>query len=82
MAGEARRPPMPTSTLHLHPPPPPQAAFYHAINENTPGPTARSVAATPGEAPLMAALGEADSPEDASLQLALRLQQAREPSPL
>ena len=57
-----------------------QAAFYHAINENTPGPTARSVAATPGEAPLMAALGEAESPEDASLQLALRLQQAREPS--
>lgn len=59
-----------------------QAAFYHAINENTPGPTARSVAATPGEAPLMAALGEAESPEDASLQLALRLQQAREPSSL
>ena len=57
-----------------------QAAFYHAINENTPGPTARSVADTPGEAPLMAALGEAESPEDASLQLALRLQQAREPS--
>ena len=74
--------PTSTSTLHLHPPPPPQAAFYHAINENTPGPTARSVAATPGEAPLMAALGEADSPEDASLQLALRLQQAREPSSL
>ena len=56
-----------------------QAAFYHAINENTPGPTARSMAATPGEAPLMAALGDAGSPEDASLQLALRLQQAHEP---
>ena len=58
-----------------------QAAFYHAINENTPGPTARSVAATPAEAPLMASLGEAGSPEDASLQLALRLQQARASAP-
>jgi len=52
-----------------------QAAFYHAIHENTPGPAARSIAATPGEAPLMGALGEPESPEDASLQLALRLQQ-------
>ena len=57
-----------------------QAAFYHAIHENTPGPTARSIAATPGEAPLMGALGEPESPEDASLQLALRLQQARDRS--
>ena len=32
------------------------------------------------EAPLMAALGESGSPEDASLQLALRLQQACLPS--
>ena len=59
-----------------------QAAFYHAIHENTPGPTARSIAATPGEAPLMGALGEPESPEDASLQLALRLQQARSQLPL
>ena len=57
-----------------------QAAFYHAIHENTPGPAARSIAATPGEAPLMGALGEPESPEDASLQLALRLQQARDRS--
>ena len=59
-----------------------QAAFYHAIHKNTPGPAARSIAATPGEAPLMGALGEPESPEDASLQLALRLQQARDRSSL
>ena len=62
-----------------------QAAFYHAINENTPGAprsaAAAAAAATPvAEAPLMAALGESGSPEDASLQLALRLQQACLPS--
>ena len=65
-----------------------QAAFYHAINENTPraprsAAAAAPAAATPAaEAPLMAGLGESGSPEDASLQLALRLQQACLPSPI
>ena len=55
-----------------------QAAFYQAINANTPAnlsPGSRAAAATPDVPAPMASLADAGSPEDASLQLALRLQQ-------
>lgn len=54
-----------------------QAAFYQAISANTPAavsPGARAAAATPEQPAQMTSL-VSTSPEDASLQLALRLQQ-------
>lgn len=60
-----------------------QAAFYQAISANTPAaisPGARAAAATPEQPAQMASLASA-SPEDASLQLALRLQQVSSLSP-